>query len=798
MNNRFILICFFIASLVKLDIVFASSEKSEYDLDFLIGNSKSEINTAWLSSLITEGYHSVDVSLNNLNGRHYDLVRMKVKFVDSEGVIQPCFKQEQLAILGIKLNVDLDQSCLLLSEINDDAKYNYQSSNSLLEIFIPNINLASSNSKTLTSSELWEDGVDSLKLKYNAYSSSDEHGNIDGYIGVNSILSIGSWRIKHSGSLYKSNSYYQSMSGDVYAFVDIDPLQSQLYIGEIASSSSLSVNSSLPITGFSLKSSELMNNPNWSSYSPVIRGRVNSISARVSVLDKQRVIYSEELSTGDFEIRDFDVSAIGSELSLVVEESDGTIRERTIPYTKLPNMLKESSYMYDVSIGRYESDYDLFDVFTGGMQYGFEHLTADFGMLYSNDYRYFELSNTFDLGNFGAISIGAGYSDSRDKNGYLFQSSYAKNLSSTNTNFQFVGTQYRSRDFLTFDDFANKNRNEEYIKNTIDMSINQNIDMFSVYFGYQRHTYHNNESSKNNLYASGNFMLGEIDISMSITREEQVSQDELSELIYGLNFSIPFGKNDNVRLSNYFTERSGSTSNTLSVNVVDDDYNYNMSFQNDLSKSGDLKSSYSASFNTTTSYADLGVQGYFNDTNKLTLTAKGGSVIYRDGILFSPYINETSAIVDFGDGAEGILLNNHEWSQTNKSGKAIISYSRPYRSNKISIDTTKSYNSEIITMPRNYVPRQGATVLVDVDTLVGLRKFVKIKSNKNFFGESIKDADSMKNISFVGIDNIVYLSGIETNKYKKFIVGNEGSCSFSMDTFGLKDDINEVISVECD
>ncbi len=154
----------------------------------------------------------------------------------------------------------------------------------------------------------------------------------NGYIGVNGLLSLGEWRIKGSASYYKTNNYSNYDNGDVYAFTDIDPISSQLSIGQITTSSGLSVNSSLPITGMKLQQSQQMLNPKWSSYAPVIKDRVNSTSAKVTVLDENRVIFSQVFTTGEFEISEFDVASVGSDLKLVIEEDNGTVRHKMIPY----------------------------------------------------------------------------------------------------------------------------------------------------------------------------------------------------------------------------------------------------------------------------------------------------------------------------------------------------------------------------------------------------------------------------------------------------------------------------------
>lgn len=772
-----------------------ASFSNEYDLDFLTDEFTAfEDKTYWISGGLTPGVHSLGVAIGSKKEQ-----TMKVEFIDINGDVTPCFDELQLTRLGIA-KPQQDKICYTLKDINPEASYQYTSSLSLITLRVPNINLLKADSKYKTRKELWDHGVTSAKANYNSYVSTDSQGRNSGYIGANGLLSIGQWRIKGSASYFKTNDYGSYDSGDIYAFTDIDPISSQLSVGQITTSGGMSVNSSLPITGMKLMQSQQMLNPDWSSYAPVIKDRVNSTSAKVSVLDESRVVFSQVFTTGEFEISEFDVASVGSELTLVIEEDNGTIRRKTIPYTRLPNMLKENSYTYSLSAGQYRGRATTKDpaLLSGQFRYGFGAWTSEVDLLAGSEYQYAEFENTFDLMNIGAVSFGAGLSNTEDDWGYLVQASYAKYIKNTDTSLQFAGTQYRSESFRTFNDFVSNVSNSQRVKNTIDVSINQKVDDYTLYLGYQRKTFHSqSDDAQESLYASMNTNISKADVGMSISRDYYSSNDSRSEMRYGLNLSIPLARD--VRLSDYMNANdSGAFNNTLSLTTTNGQTDYSLSALTNVNN-GDSAHSVSGSANQKTRYGDFGARAdWSKDRSKLTLSAAGGVLAYSGGAVLTPRLGDTTAVVEFGNEAEDVVLNYNQQSKTNSRGIGVVTYPMPYRSNEIYFDTTASTNVEVVIAPGTYVPRLGATVVIPVQALVGSRKLVAIDSELDLFGEAVFEQKSNSRISFVGVDNVVYLSGLKTDEINRFTVGQDNKCQFDIDMSKNSDSLNDVITISCE
>ncbi len=59
------------------------------------------------------------------------------------------------------------------------------------------------------------------------------------------------------------------------------------------------------------------------------------------------------------------------------------------------------------------------------------------------------------------------------------------------------------------------------------------------------------------------------------------------------------------------------------------------------------------------------------------------------------------------------------------------------------------------------------------------------------------EISSNKRVSFVGIDNVVYLSGLKSDEINRFTVGKDNQCLFDIDMSKYSDSLNDVISISC-
>ncbi|MDA0108453.1 fimbria/pilus outer membrane usher protein [Vibrio sp. La 4.2.2] len=785
---------------------------SDFDLSFMNSDISGEkLDTRWFEQAIAPGEHMIDVELNGLSSQ-----RMLVEFKQSAANdIQPCLSKIQLLDLNIKLP-EVGKSCYTLTDISPMATANYISSQSLLVLTVPDINIEKKDGKLKTPPSKWDQGVNSVKLNYNSYISGTSNSSaVNGYLGVQGLATFGMWRLKGGGNLYKNGDAFSSNLSDFFVYRDIDSITSRANFGEIRSSNISAINGSLPLTGLSLAKATGMYKSHWNNYVPVLKDVALS-SAKVTVLQNGLVLYSRVVPPGEFEIDDLDVSSTGADLELVIEESNGQIRRRTIPFTKLPSLLREGSFNYSVSAGQYRNSNSSVQpaVLTGGLEYGLGVITPKFSSLLSEQYYYGELGVTYDLGQFGAMSFESGatrytsFEDNQQHSGFILKSLYAKQFYRSATSLQLVGYQYRSPDFLSFEEFvstaSDMDSNEQTrlgLRNRFEVSVNQPISEATLYLSYKYDTYHNSSLSGTSLYSSLNFNLGRVSVGMNYTISDtvQTNYGVTSDKRIGLSLSLPFGENNDssVVFSSTHEQNTGALNNQLSYNGRTGNYDYSTTVSQTSNDTKTGNTSVSAMVRNSTPYGQFSANVESNgETTSGSLSANGGLLIYDGGIVAAQYLGETTAVVKVDD-AENLIVNHNPTLRTNKDGIAVIPYSNDYGSNKVYINAEENSDVQLVEFSKNYVPRRGSTVLIDLKARVGKRVLVKLNTDANLFGEPVVSLDNQSDeMSFVGTDNIVYLSGIKPDQSATFVVGS-GLCEFSISVSPDSKSLQDIVERSC-
>ncbi|EEX94666.1 fimbrial usher [Vibrio orientalis CIP 102891 = ATCC 33934] len=784
---------------------------SEFDLSFMNSDISGEkLDTSWFEQAIAPGEHMIDVELNGLSAQ-----RMLIEFKQyATNNIQPCLSKAQLVDLNIKVP-EVSKSCYVATDISTMATANYISSQSLLVLTVPDINIEKKDGKLKTPRSKWDEGVNSVKLNYNSYiSDTSNSSNVNGYLGAQALATFGMWRLKGGGNLYKNGSVYNSNLSDFFVYRDIDSITSRANFGEIRTSNISAINGSLPLTGLRVAKATSMFKSHWNSYVPVLKDTALS-SAKVTVLQNGLVLYSRVVPPGEFEIDDLDVSSTGADLELVIEESNGQIRRRTIPFTKLPSLLREGSFNYSISAGQYRNSNSSIQpaVLTGGLEYGLGVITPKFSSLLSEQYYYGELGVTYDLGRFGAMSFEGGatryssFDDNQDYSGFILKSLYAKQFYRSATSLQLVGYQYRSPDFLSFEEYvstANQSDPERAglgLRNRFEVSVNQPISEATLYLSYRYDTYHNSSLSGTSLYSSLNFSLGRISVGMNYTISDTVlaNYGVSSDKRLGLSLSLPFGeKNDSsVVFSSTHEQNTGAFNNQLSYNGRTGNYDYSTTVSQTTNDTSTGNESVSAMVRNSTPYGQFSANIESNgETTSGSLSANGGLLIYEGGVVAAQYLGETTAIVQVDD-AEELIVNHNPTLRTNKDGVVVIPYANDYGSNKVYINAEENSDVQLVEFSKNYVPRRGSTVLVNLKARVGKRVLVKLNTEENLFGEPVVSLDNQSDeMSFVGTDNIVYLSGIKPDQSATFVVGS-GRCEFSINVSPDSKSLQDIVERSC-
>lgn len=789
-------------SFLFLAVISRSLTATEFDLSFL-NQSFGDVamDSKWITDGVPVGDHIVDVSMNGLINSS-----LKVRFLKHPTTkkVEPCFTSEQFRLLKI-LEPYTKQACYFARDISLDASSRYTANNSTVVLSVPDVYIFREISLLKTPVESWDYGITSLKLNYNGYVSHSTIVDTSGYLSANALLSMDKWRIKWGGSIYNdSHGDYGHGTSDLYSYRDINGgLNSRLSLGQIRTGSGSSFNSGIPILGASLETAHNMYNSYWFNYAPLIKGYAVT-TATVTVYQGDSVLLSRVVSPGEFQIENLDVAGTGADLVLVIEESNGQTTRRTIPFTRLPSLLREGMSTYSFSIGKYRNDSLSIapPLVNFDFEYGMNGYTPRASFTLSDNYYYAEIGNTVDLGRFGALSLDIGGSIANLSQhfelskGFFIKGLYAKQIERTSTNLQLIGYQYRSADFLSFEDYVskedqylklNKNHNLLKLKNRLQFSINQPIGNVSLYGSYYYDEFHESSKGVSSIYASVNTNIGPINLGLNYTLSENLNSfrnDVTTSNYFGLHASMPLSAFLNSGTLGYSSNINvdGNMSNNVSMSTSNDGYNYGMSVGHSGTKNDYSFDSY---VSTTTRYGNVSANySHSQYQDKATMNASGGLLIYKDGIIPTTYLSETSAIVDL-DGAENVMINGDKTLLSNRDGIAVIPFSRSYGTNHISFDGSHAPDVEFVNRDRKYIPAEGATSLIKVKVTNGKRILVKLIDDKNYFSLPVYDAATLKKVGLVGIDNTIYLSGIKPKVKNTFLV-DDGKCTFSVFLDGSK------------
>ena len=133
----------------------------------------------------------------------------------------------------------------------------------------------------------------------------------------------------------------------------------------------------------------------------------------------------------------------GGDLQVEVNEADGQINRFIVPFSAVPNMLKEGLFKYELNAGEvrltdtaYHPDFAQLN-----LQYGINNtLTGYGGVIAAENYQAFLLGSGFNLP-IGALSVDITHSDARfgqdmpRYRGESYKVAYSRFIHQTNTNF---------------------------------------------------------------------------------------------------------------------------------------------------------------------------------------------------------------------------------------------------------------------------------------------------------------------------------------------------------------------------
>lgn len=767
---------------------------------------------------MTPGMKNADVRINDQLAEH-----MEVLFVvDSANQVIPCLSRTQLKNLGIKVELydgwvttetrpeshEADASvCEDIAKRIPAAQLSYDQSRQELKLIVPQ-EAVDRQRFTMISPLEWDHGVASLRTGYRGYfyeshikgRSGDKKYDSDSvhrsaYVNLNSVGTLGQWRFYSIDSFYRDQGKgWQTNHDRSYLARDIAALRSSLQAGEIYTKTSGSMTGTVPMSGVMLATSERMSLDNQFQYAPVVRG-VARTNARLVVRQRGNIIYSTTLTPGPFAIDDLYSAQVGADLEVTVEESDGQHQVFRVPYTALPNMIRPGAFRYSTAAGKYRSQSSGTDepwLVNSSLEYGFEHFTLSGTALASKNYQSISAGAAWNVGNWGAFSAEVAHaryketwSDDHTRDGSAIRFLYARYFDSTDTSLQILGYQYRSKEFMDFQEYISRQSYnaidgyqwwesewDQRKRSRVEMNLSQNLSGYgSLYASVSQDRYYGTSRKSTSISAGAGTTIGKANVSLSLTR---IKDGHTNDTQLGLSINLPLGSADRGKQNGY-----------LNYNLTrdrDNHYNQSLGYSN-TAFDNLLSYSVNAQRNKEGEYSQSGSLGYNGSLTNIngsisrsryseqySAGINGGVTLYSGGVVLSPTLGNTVAIVKT-PGVSGIGVSGSGRTKTDYFGNAMVTSLTPYRYNHVSLDVSKTEGVELKESARKFVPSEGAAVLLEFATRVGRRAMVQISSVKAIpLGAMVYVDGEKEEAGIVGGKGEAYLSGLDAGKDQKLNV----------------------------
>ncbi|EHF0159507.1 fimbria/pilus outer membrane usher protein, partial [Escherichia coli] len=307
-------------------------------------------------------------------------------------------------------------------------------------------------------------------------------------------INLGAWRLRASGNYnWMTNVHSDYDFQNRYLQRDLASLRSQLVIGE--SYTTGETFDSVSIRGIRLYSDSRMLPPVLASFAPIIHGVANT-NAKVTVMQNGYKIYETTVPPGAFAIDDLSPSGYGSDLIVTIEETDGTKRTFSQPFSSVVQMLRPGVGRWDISAGQVLKDsiQDEPNLFQASYYYGLNNYLTGYTGIQLTDNNY--TAGLLGLGMntpVGAFSVDVTHSnvsipDDKTYQGQSYRISWNKLFENTSTSLNIAAYRYSTQHYLGLNDALTlidevehpeqdlepkSMRNYSRMKNQVTVSINQ-------------------------------------------------------------------------------------------------------------------------------------------------------------------------------------------------------------------------------------------------------------------------------------------------------------------------------------
>ncbi|MCF5765060.1 fimbrial biogenesis outer membrane usher protein [Aeromonas veronii] len=727
-NANFFLLAFII-TFIPLFVLAGQNqpiEKRKFNSAFLRGVDIADLEIFLDHNGMSAGLYRVELYVNE------QLLSMEnIVFKLNDGDVKPCISAELMMKIGVKEELissySNDMACVNIEAI-DSANWSYDSSVQRLRLSFPQTALKY-RSRNYVEPALWDQGVTAAFLNYQLNSRFD-HSKQSGdsrshYLGLNSGLNIGPWRLRNQSSLDAVDDKGSWKTLRTYVERDLTEWRSQLSAGQIYSRSEVFEGPAL--LGLQIHSDNSMLPDDLQGYSPVVTG-VAETNATVEIRQGGNLVYSASVAPGPFEFRDIPTYGSNGDLEITVIEADGTRKSRTQGFGMLPVMVREGTSRYQFSLG--QLDNDLLDktdqwYFSADGAYGALSDLTFYGGVEGMQH-YYALNAGVGIGSrFGSLSFDVTHSDSDTRMGHYQGQSYrfrfGRVFHDAGTTLALAGYRYATEDYRNLhdhiQDYSTKGLTpySSRVRSNMSISLTQQLpsNWGGLNFSASEQDYWDNRPKSRSISASYGHNWERLSYQFGVqkTHSDRGSNDTL----FSLNASHPLfwgAGSHTLSLGGNWKQRGDDSSNyqNLGLSGSWDNYGYNLSSSRD--SLGNQR--WSASTNLRSAFGEGGV-GYSSGKGYQSASAhwSGSLIAHAGGLNAAPSFYDGAILVEV-PGQEGVGFRGSR-AKTGSNGFALLESMSPYRRNELSVDaSTLAAGVELADGNAQVVPRRGAIAYTSI------------------------------------------------------------------------------------
>ena len=731
-----------------------------------------------------------------VNGAWRERGNIRLAQIPGHESAQPCFGRDRVLLWGVdldKLEADagaaasrrlpVEETCAPLSDFIPGATMVFDAGEQSLDVQVPQIYM-SRDARGYVPPSQWDAGIAAARLDYNANTYRSVYAgraSTSSYLGLDGSLNLGAWHLRHQGNLNWNSQLGRSYTSTAtFLQHDIPQLRAQLIAGDTFTDGT--VLESVRMRGLRMFSDDSMLPQSQRGYAPVVRG-VAETNAHVVVRQNGYVLYDTSVAPGPFVIDDLFPTGYGGDLVVDVTEADGRVRQFTVPFAAVPQLLRPGQNRWSLASGRVQ-ELDLKSqpfFLQGTWQRGLTNRwTLYGGSTIANGYRAFTGGAALATG-VGAFSLDVtrarnqapGQSASQ---GQSVRLGYNKNFLDSGTNLAVAAYRYSTEGYVSWRDAVNLRdraarggEDRPLIgreRNRFDLNISQSLglDWGQLYVNGSARNFYGRSGRAVDFSAGYSNRWGIATYGFSAQRTSDTGGRRL--LANGLppadgRFDDLFESRRDTRYMFTLNVPLGNAPSAplLSSTISQDSVNRNVQASLNGTAGAERQWNYGASGSHQAGQSQLAVSGGYRG-NKGSLNAgagwgsgynqqnaggQGTLLVHGGGVTFGAVGGQSIGLVH-APGAAGAGIQNVVGARVDSRGYAIVPYLQPYQLNTVTLDPKGAdAGLEVESTTLNVAPRLGSVVKLDFATRAGHAVLVQVDTAGGSplpFGADVYDGEN--------------------------------------------------------